>query len=665
VNDHRFRVDLRGLVDLLSHHLYSSPRVYVRELMQNAADALTARRGLNVGDVGDVEAPARVVLIPADVARDGRLHCLDTGIGLTPDEVERFLATIGSSSKRDDLGFARTDFLGQFGIGLLSCFLVSDEITVFSRSARGGDAVLWRGSSDGSYRTEQLDAAAAADVVAQLPLPGWPVDAAGTWVALRPRPGLQDWTGRVQVEALAAEYGRMLPWQVEVVTGRDGDSADPGAAPAPAPDPAPASDSASTPAPAPDLAPAPAPAPAPQAHPGSGFATRRVSATSRPWDNPGGAIAAREELEALAGVRALAVLPVSVPEAGLRGAALVLDQPAAPTARQAHRVYAKGMLVGAGIEGVLPDWAFFVRCVVDAENLRLTASREALYDDDLLEQVRVALGDQIRRWMLRTAEVNPDLFRRFLERHALGVKAMAAVDDDLLRAVLPWLSFETTAGPLTLPEVAARFGVVRYAATVDEFRQVAPVAAAQGVGVVNGGYAYDASLIDRLGLVDPQAKVELLLPGDLDAHVEAPPEEALLALRGFVQAARTVLDPLDVDVQLRAFDPVTLPALVLDDREARFRRTSRALAAEGGGSAWAQMLSAVDDGGSDRRVLLLNYRNEIVTRIAAIDEPGLLRLAMEGLYAQALLAGQHPLQSADTAALNRSFLGLIERAVGA
>jgi molecular chaperone HtpG len=326
VSDHRFKVDLRGLVDLLSHHLYSSPRVYVRELMQNAVDALTARRAL------DAAAPARVVLVPADVAADGRLHCLDTGIGLTADEVERFLATIGSSSKRDDFGFARTDFLGQFGIGLLSCFLVSDEITVFSRSARGGGAVLWRGSSDGSYRMEQLDDAAAAAAVAQLPLPGWPGDEAGTWVALRPRPGLQDWTGRVQVEALAAEYGRMLPWQVEVVTDRDGDA----------------------------------------------FGTRRVSATSRPWDAPGGVVAAREELEGLAGVRALAVLPVTVPEAGLTGAALVLDQPSAPTARQAHRVYAKGMLVGAGIEGVLPDWAFFVRCVVDADNLRLTASREAL-----------------------------------------------------------------------------------------------------------------------------------------------------------------------------------------------------------------------------------------------------------------------------------------------
>ena len=51
---HTFQVDLRGLVDLLSHHLYSSPKVYLRELMQNAVDAITARRML------DPAAPAQI-----------------------------------------------------------------------------------------------------------------------------------------------------------------------------------------------------------------------------------------------------------------------------------------------------------------------------------------------------------------------------------------------------------------------------------------------------------------------------------------------------------------------------------------------------------------------------------------------------------------------------
>ena len=66
----------------------------------------------------------------SDRTGDGTLRVADSGIGLTEDQVHELLATIGRSSKRDDLGFARHEFLGQFGIGMLSCFLVADEIRV-------------------------------------------------------------------------------------------------------------------------------------------------------------------------------------------------------------------------------------------------------------------------------------------------------------------------------------------------------------------------------------------------------------------------------------------------------------------------------------------------------------------------------------------------------
>ena len=131
-----FQVDLRGVVDLLARHLYSGPRVYLRELLQNAVDAITARRG------SDPQCPARIRLrcLP-----DGTLEVRDTGIGLTLAEAERLLATIGASSKRDaDLGTAREEFLGQFGIGLLSAFMVADEIELVARSASGSAPVRWR-----------------------------------------------------------------------------------------------------------------------------------------------------------------------------------------------------------------------------------------------------------------------------------------------------------------------------------------------------------------------------------------------------------------------------------------------------------------------------------------------------------------------------------------
>ena len=59
----------------------------------------------------------------------------------------------------------------------------------------------------------------------------------------------------------------------------------------------------------------------------------------------------------------------------------ILPTPVNPAARAGHRVYLKRMLLAESAEGLLPDWAFFARCVVDATELRPTASREALYED--------------------------------------------------------------------------------------------------------------------------------------------------------------------------------------------------------------------------------------------------------------------------------------------
>ncbi|HEY1177987.1 MAG TPA: HSP90 family protein, partial [Phytomonospora sp.] len=78
---HTFQVDLRGIVDLLSHHLYGSPRVYVRELLQNAVDAITASGSPSTGI--DIE--------PAEDPTTGALSVHDDGIGLTETQVHELL----------------------------------------------------------------------------------------------------------------------------------------------------------------------------------------------------------------------------------------------------------------------------------------------------------------------------------------------------------------------------------------------------------------------------------------------------------------------------------------------------------------------------------------------------------------------------------------------
>ncbi|QBS44656.1 HSP90 family protein [Nocardia sp. CS682] len=587
-----FRVDLRGVVDLLSHHLYGSPRVYIRELLQNAVDAVTARQAI------DADAPAEVRIETPDSTGDGSIRVYDNGIGLTEPEVHEFLATIGHSGKRDSLGFARHEFLGQFGIGLLSCFLVADEARILTRSARGGPSVAWTGYADGRYRVE-----IAAE---QRPEPG-------TTVTLTPRQGMEPWLTSTTVLELATLFGGLLPFPVTV----DGQT---------------------------------------------------INAADLPWrathPTPSDRQAALATYaEDTFGFTPFASFDLSSAEAGLTGVAFVLPQAANPAAKTGHRAYLKRMLIAENVTGLLPDWAFFVRCVVDTSELRPTASREALYEDDLLESTRETLGDQVRDWLIELSASDPARLAQFLQIHDLGVKALALHDDDMLRLVDRWLAVETNAGRIPLAEFRRRFGAIRFTPSVEEFRQLSAVANAQGIGLVNGGYAYLTEILERLPAIDPEIRVSRLETSELATHFDLIDPATELSLRPFLVTAQRALDRLDCEVTLRTFDPPSLAALYLLDRETQHRaelRATRAIADD----LWSDVLGAFDTGlGPDRPQLVLNHRNPLVRKISALSDPRLATMAVEALYSQALLLGQHPLRPVDTALLNRSFVGLLDWAV--
>ncbi|MFC0027932.1 HSP90 family protein [Micromonospora chaiyaphumensis] len=589
-----FHVDLRGIVDLLSHHLYASPRVYVRELMQNAVDAITARRA------ADPAAPGVIRIHPPETTGNGTLRVEDTGVGLTEAQVHELLATIGRSSKRDELGFARHEFLGQFGIGLLSCFLVADEIRVSTRAA-GSPTVEWTGYADGRY--ELRLAPVERDRAEQ-----------GTTITLVPRRGEEHWLRRDAVIEIASLYGSMLPIPVHVDD-------------------------------------------------------KLITAGLAPWETDAAETPAarRARLDAYArevfGFAPFDVIDLAVPAAGLRGVAFVLPLPANPAARAAHRVYLKQMLLSEDIERLLPDWAFFVRCVVDTGELRPTASREALYEDALLDQVRESLGDGLRGWLTRLGRSDPRRLQAFLRVHHLGVKALAVHDDEMLRLVDQWWPFETNMGPLTLAEFRERHTVVRYTPSVDEFRQLAAVAAAQGIAVVNAGYVYDAELLGRLPDLDPAIVTEVLTASDLATRLEPLDPDVDLAVRPFQTLAQRTLDPLGVEVLVRAFEPASLPALHLLDGDTALAVDLRQ-GQDQADELWSSILGTFTQDRTDRPQLVFNHRNPLVRQAIAASDEELTTLAVEGLYVQALLLGHQPLRPADTAALNQSFLGLLARAMG-
>ncbi|MFI6942107.1 HSP90 family protein [Streptomyces sp. NPDC050418] len=595
--DRTFQVDLRGLVDLLSHHLYSSPRVYLRELLQNAVDALTARHALEPHGTFGIR-----------VFADGSVvRVEDDGVGLTEADVHTFLATIGRSSKRaEKIAEQRADFIGQFGIGLLSCFLVADEIHVVSRSARTPDApaVEWRGRGDGSYTVRTLPASAR-------PRPG-------TTVTLTPRADAAEWTRPERVHSLARHFGSLLRHPVTFDDGA------PGAPAAVNPEPAPWS----------------------QTHPTPGARHRALAAYG----------------EEVFGFKPLDTIELDLPAVGLKGIACILPDAVPSGRRHGHRVHVKGMLLSEQAPEILPDWAFFVRCVVDAESLRPTASREALYEDDTLAAVRDALADRLREWIARAAASDPELLGRFLQVHHLAVKSLAVHDDEILRMLLPWLPFETTDGHATLDEFARSHRTVLVTSSVEEFRQVAAIASAAGLGVVNGGYTYDRDLVHRLPEVRPEVTVADLDPETLTAHLDPVDRETEMAAAAYLARARDALAVFDCDVALRSFQPASAPALLVDSREARHERTRSQLAREQDGGLWGGILGHLRQE-APRAQLILNQLNPLVRTAVAIEEPELARTSAEALYGQAALLSRRPLRPSESSLINRSFLDLLAHAL--
>ena len=154
----RFEADVRQILHLVTHSLYSDREIFLRELVSNASDALDKARfvGLQRDDLRSIEGEPSI-RVSAD-AEAGTITIEDDGIGLTAEEASEHLGTIarsGTSAFAEALkekGENTEALIGQFGVGFYSAFMVADEVTVESLSALPDAApVCW--VSDGGEST--------------------------------------------------------------------------------------------------------------------------------------------------------------------------------------------------------------------------------------------------------------------------------------------------------------------------------------------------------------------------------------------------------------------------------------------------------------------------------------------------------------------------------
>jgi len=331
-------------------------------------------------------------------------------------------------------------------------------------------------------------------------------------------------------------------------------------------------------------------------------------------------------------------------------------------------MYLGRMLLGERVDDVLPEWAFFVRAVVDSTGLAPTASRESLVDDAALERVREQLGAGIRRWVLELGLREPHRLAQFVAIHEVGLKSLVRHDDELATFITRWLTLETTHGTMRIGDLVERYPHVRYAQTVDEFRQVAGISPGSEV-LVNGGYLYDADLVRMLPDLYPHVTIELVdVAGELD-RLDPPPLDDRDAAMALEERAGRVLTASGCSVTVRSIDQPELAALYVADPEV-LRRIDRGRTKGITGSLWGGVLDRIDSTVSASRDddlsarLCLNWSNRVVRALVRVQDDAVFARTVQLLYIQALLAGHHPLSDADRALMTTALSDLVSLSAG-
>lgn len=589
MEEYRFKVNLGGMIEILSDHLYSSPDVYIRELLQNGVDAIVARELTD-----DEYKEKQSGRIKIKVQDEESLVFEDNGLGLTKEEIHQFLAIIGQSSKRDIAsGKILSDFIGRFGIGLLSYFMVSDQICLRTRSVKSNTGYEWIGNPDGTYTLTEIEK-----------------KNPGTEIHIRAKDGCEHYFAAEKVEKLVLHYGMILPYPILLDDGEK---------------------------------------------------KRRLNPVCPPWENDN---ATKEEIMSFGQIvfeqQFMDCIVFSSEESGVSGVAYILPYTVQPSVKQTHLIYLKNMLLTESGQDILPDWAVFTKCVINAKNLRPTASREGFYIDEMLEKTREDIGACIAGHLKDMAAHNKPAYRRFLDTHSLAVKSMAIDDDELYRFFIDDLEFYTTKGIMTGLQMRLSKETLLLA-DLDEYRQLSQIFVSQGRLLINASYVYTRDLIYKMREFYPVTVAPVQAEEIEDMLKDVSLAEAEQSL-DFIKRAKQLLAPYDCSVEMKQFIPANLPAFYYMNQDAKLYQDIRRMQ-ESASDLFMDMLSNFADEMKEdaAAVLYFNMRNPMIQKMTEVEDVAELDDAILVLYIQTLLLGGFPLRNNEMGIMNEHLLRMIEK----
>ncbi len=202
-------VETEHLFPIIKKWLYSDKEIFLREIVSNACDAVTKLKRLtSLGQIHDIDEDYRIT-VSAD-KEEGTLTVSDNGIGMTEEEVQKYICQIALSGALDFIEKYEGEenaggIIGHFGLGFYSAFMVSEKIEVITRSYTGAPAVKWVGDESGEYEITS----------------NYNKEGRGTDIIMHLTEDEKEFLGRAKLEEILNKYCSFMPTEIYLNTSDD------------------------------------------------------------------------------------------------------------------------------------------------------------------------------------------------------------------------------------------------------------------------------------------------------------------------------------------------------------------------------------------------------------------------------------------------------------
>jgi len=413
-----FQTEVKQLMHLVIHSLYSNREIFLRELISNASDALDKLRFRGLSNASLYEQDPDLKITVTYDEQNKTITVTDNGIGMSREEAIEHLGTIAKSGTKEFLNALTGDqakdshLIGQFGVGFYSAFIVADKVTVRSRKAGSpaGEGVFWESAGDGEYTIETIEKSSR-----------------GTEVILHLKKEEEEFLNDWRLKSIIRKYSDHICWpilmQVKKEEGKEEETeADKG----------------------PDFE---------AANQATALWTMSKNDIkdeeyktfykhiAHDFDDP--LVWAHNQVEGKQEYTTLLYIPSRAP----------FDL-WSPEAKYGLKLYVKRVFIMDAAEQFLPRYLRFVRGIVDCNDLPLNVSREILQDNKLVDTIRTASIKRILGQLEKLAEEDKEKYQKFWNTFGLVLKEGPIEDFANREKIAKLLRFSSTFENKSEPSVS-------------------------------------------------------------------------------------------------------------------------------------------------------------------------------------------------------------------